>query len=208
MMNHPELNHIDGYNISQFSRALIIGSGPSVAKYPTLQDFPHYDKDTLVITVNYAPSKYAGHLNWCMDVQVVQFLLTIYKPNGTKYVAIENAQYKHKHTEEQYALMSKMLDYTYRASDPFACNLTLPTAIRWVHHIRPMPIFLYGFDGKNPGKKWYQDTVPAGVDEYGKKADQRSLDLSENHLKGMKYSHLILNCNPDSNYTVFRKITK
>lgn len=199
--NFPSTDTID---ISNYTQCLMIGSGPSIDQYKTLSDFPHYTDNTLVITVNYAPLRFTAHYNWAMDSQVLKKLLTVPKPISTKYIFLENAAYPHRLTAFEYDKCPSIIDYSYDSTVPWYTNFTLSTAMKFIVYTKPMPIFLYGADGSNAGVKWYHSY---NVDSHGKNVQQKTFDMWEKGLEDMPFKELVLNCNPQSKYTLFKKVS-
>lgn len=200
--------NLDKCNIlKDYNRAIVIGSGPSMNKYDRVEDLPRYTPNTIIITVNFGCLKYKSHICFFQDAPVLRKFLTVSKDTLPILACLNAGLYKHKYEEQEFRHVGHYVDYVYSIdSNAYATKMTLPSAISWVVYNKLMPVYIYGFDGKNPETKFYDSYIKPEEDPIAQR-EQSFLDDSESWI--MKRCDGLLeylyNCNPDSNYTLIQK---
>ena len=181
----------------------LFASGSSINDI-SMAEFEAIKSKAFVVTMNYAPLKWSGHMNMWSDKKVSLFLEKHYAKNPKRELFLV------REGRITNGIKSKV-DYVFSAHrDGIKGNYTLVWAIQLFQKYFPgKTLFLFGVDmyTLNEGEaKWYDSYTSYDKEKRGTKYNIRQKLLQcEKQLRRYTKNKNIINCNPKSQLDYFPK---
>ncbi|MEN0004405.1 MAG: hypothetical protein AAF798_09685 [Bacteroidota bacterium] len=198
----PTARHFRALAIEQ-PYIVLMGSGNSIQDISP-QAFDFIKSRAFVITINYGPLRFKGHLNMWSDLKVSEFLEEFYRthPKETLFLA--------QHRKVQKSFVSQV-DYWFSPrQDQLKGNYTVVWALQLLQRFFPKKIILlFGIDmyALDPNRdKWYDQFTDFDRAKRGENYNiQQKLQSCAIQIQRYCRRTGVYNCNPKSKLTHFEK---
>lgn len=186
----------------------LLGSGNSLLELPETE-WAWIRERSFVITVNYGPIHFQSDLNMWSDVHVSQFLDEHYKTHAKDRLFLARVNGLGRNPLE----IKQLVDFWFDPrKERLRGNYTVVWALQLLRkHFPDKTILLFGIDmyaESNEKAKWYDQFTMFDFQKRGRRFQiRRKLNACEDQLKKfVGTDEQILNCNPKSNLSLYKKV--